>query len=57
MRGYFGSGFTTTELIRIKLIFISLSTYVLFSQTIVERANENNKPRDMTASTKDLGGG
>ena len=34
---------------------ISLSTDVLFSQKIVERANENNKPRDMTANARGWG--
>ena len=37
--------------------FASLSTDVLFSQKIVERANENNKPRDMTVDTNGWGGG
>ena len=33
----------------------SLSTDVLFSQKIFERANENNKPRDMTANARGWG--
>ena len=35
----------------------SLSTDVLFLQKIVERANENSKPRDMTANAEGGGGG
>ena len=35
--------------------YFSLSTDVLFSQKIVERANENNKPRDMTANANVCG--
>ena len=33
----------------------SLSSDVLFSKKIVERANENNKPRDMTANARGKG--
>ena len=35
----------------------SLSTDVLFSQEIVEHANENNKPQDMTVNTTGWGVG
>ena len=36
-------------------ISCSLSTDVLFSQKIVERKNENNKPRDTTANAREWG--